>query len=78
MTAMPSGDDLFKGRHFDGGIIVLRARWRVRYKLGCRNLMEMMAEPDVCRSYDHHALGPARVPEFEQRWNRFARQVRGS
>ena len=59
MAAMPSGDDLFKGRHFDRGIIVLRARWRLRYKLGCRNLVEMMAEPDVSRSYDHHALGPA-------------------
>ena len=59
MTAMPSWDDLFKGRHFGRGIIVLRARWRLRYKLGCRNLVEMMAEPDVSRSYDHHALGPA-------------------
>ena len=59
MTAMPSWDDLFKGRHFGRGIIVLRARWRLRYKLGCRNLVEMMAEPDVSRSYDHHALRPA-------------------
>ena len=59
MTAMPSWDDLFKGRHFGRGIIVLRARWRLRYKLGCRNRVEMMAEPDVSRSYDHHALGPA-------------------
>lgn len=56
---MPSGDDLLKGRHFDRGIVVLRARWRLRYKLGCRNPVEMMAEWDVSRSYDAHALGPA-------------------
>jgi transposase-like protein len=32
----------------------------------------------VSRSYDDHALGPSYVPEFEKRWNRFARQVGGS
>jgi hypothetical protein len=31
MTAMPSGDDLFKGRHFDGEIFVLWVRGHLRY-----------------------------------------------
>jgi transposase-like protein len=31
MTAMPSGDDLFKGRHFDREIFVLWVRWHLRY-----------------------------------------------
>ncbi len=40
---MLSVDDLFKGRHFDREIIVLRVRWRLRYKLSDRDLVEMMA-----------------------------------
>jgi transposase-like protein len=63
-----------KGRHFDQEIIVLCVRWYLRYKLSFRDLAEMMAE---------RGLSPAHttimrwiqcyVPEFEKRWNRFAR-----
>ena len=31
MAAMPSGGDLFKGRHFDRKIFVLWVRWHLRY-----------------------------------------------
>ena len=31
MTAMPSGDDLFKGRHFDREIFVLWVSGHLRY-----------------------------------------------
>ena len=67
-------DELFKGRHFDREIIVLCVRWYLRYKLSFRDLVEMMAERELSRAHttimrwiQHYA------PEFEKRWNRFAR-----
>src|SRR6202041_3232107 len=67
-------DELFKGRHFDREIIVLCVRWYLRYKLSFRDLVEMMAErglslahTTIMRWIQHYA------PEFEKRWNRFAR-----
>src|SRR5580693_4460125 len=67
-------DELFKGRHFDSEIIVLCVRWYLRYKLSFRDLVEMMAErglslahTTIMRWIQHYA------PEFEKRWNRFAR-----
>ena len=69
-------DELFKGRHFDREIIVLCVRWYLRYKLSFRDLVEMMAErglslahTTIMRWIQHYA------PEFEKRWNRFARPV---
>ena len=77
--AEQSGErNLFKGRHFDRGIVVLRARWRLRYKLGWRNLVETMAEPDVFAHTTIMRCVPRHVPEFEKRWNRFAWEFRGS
>jgi transposase-like protein len=71
--------EVFKGRHFDAAIIVLCVRWYLRYKLSYRDLAEMMAERGVSvapstilRWVQHYA------PEFEKRWNRFARPVGGS
>ena len=67
-------DELFKGRHFDREIIVLCVRWYLRYKLSFRDLVEMTAErglslahTTIMRWIQHYA------PEFEKRWNRFAR-----
>src|SRR6202042_2884908 len=67
-------DELFKGRHVDREIIVLCVRWYLRYKLSFRDLVEMMAErglslahTTIMRWIQHYA------PEFEKRWNRFAR-----
>ena len=37
-------EELFKGRHFDHGIVILCVRWYLRYKLSLRDLVEMMAE----------------------------------
>ena len=72
-------DELFKGRHFDGEIIVLCVRWYLRYKLSYRDLVEMMAErglslapSTILRWVQHYA------PQFQKRWNRFARPVGGS
>ena len=67
-------DGLFKGRHFDQEIIVLCVRWYLRYKLSFRDLTEMMAERGL--SLAHTTIMrwiQCYVPEFEKRWNRFAR-----
>jgi transposase-like protein len=67
---------MFKGRHFDQGIIILCVRWYVSYKLSSRDLSAMMLERGV-------AVAPSTifrwvqryVPEFEKRWDRFSRPV---
>ena len=76
---MLSVDDLFKGRHFDREIIVLRVRWCLRYKLSFRDLVEMMAERRLSLAHATIMRWVQRyVPEFEKRWSRFARQAGGS
>src|ERR1700761_7558182 len=76
MARLPNVDDLFEGRHFDREIIVLCVRWYLRFKLSFRDLWEMMAERGVSMAHTtimrwvHHY-----TPEFERRWNRFARLV---
>ena len=71
---MPNMDELFKGRHFDREIIVLCVRWYLRYKLSFRDLVEMMAERGLSLAHTTIIRWIQRyVPEFEKRWNRFAR-----
>jgi transposase-like protein len=69
-------DELFEGRHFDRDVIVLCVRWYLRFKLSYRDLVEMMGErclsmarTTIMRWVHHYA------PEFERRWNSFARPV---
>jgi hypothetical protein len=74
MAGFPSLAELFDGRHFDREIIVLCVRWYLRFKLSFRDLVEMMAERNLSMAHTtimrwvHHY-----APEFERRWNRFAR-----
>jgi transposase-like protein len=69
-------DELFEGRHFDCAIIILCVRWYLRFKLSFRDLVEMMAERGLSMAHTtimrwvHHY-----APEFERRWNRFARSA---
>jgi len=76
MAGFPGLDELFEGRHFDREIIVLCVRWYLRFKHSLRDLVEMMAERGLLMAHTtimrwvHHY-----VPEFERRWNRFARPV---
>jgi transposase-like protein len=69
-------DELFEGRHFEREIIILCVRWYLRFKLSFRDLVEMMAERGLAMAHTtimrwvHHY-----VPEFERRWNRFARSA---
>jgi transposase-like protein len=76
MAGFLSLDELFEGRHFDREIIILCVRWYLRFKLSFRDLVEMMAERGLSMAHTtimrwvHHY-----APEFERRWNRFARPV---
>lgn len=66
----------FRGRHFDHTGIVLCVRWYITYKLSDRDLVEMMAERGVAVSHTTILRWVQRyVPEFEKRWNRYARPV---
>jgi transposase-like protein len=70
---------LFNGRHFNHEIITLCVRWYVTYKLSYRDLVEMMAERNV--DVVHTTIMrwvQWYVPEFEKRWQRFARSVGNS
>src|ERR1700685_4014072 len=67
-------DRLFKGRHFGQEIIWLGVRWYLRYKLSFRDLAEMMAERGLFLAHTTIMRWiQCYVPEFEKRWNRFAR-----
>ena len=76
MGESKSVDGLFEGRHFDREVIILCVRWYLRFKLSLRDLVEMMAErglsiahTTIMRWVQHDA------PEFEKRWQRYARSV---
>jgi transposase-like protein len=76
MTGLLGLDELFAGRHFDREIIIICVRWYLRFKLSFRDLVEMMAERGLSMAHTtimrwvHHY-----APEFERRWNRFARPI---
>jgi transposase-like protein len=70
---------LFRGRHFDGPIIILCVSWYTSFKLSLRDLVIMMADrgirlthTTILRWVQHY------LPEFEKRWSRYARPVGGS
>jgi transposase-like protein len=67
---------LFKRCHFDGTIILLCVRWYLTYKLSYRDLGEIMAERGVDVAHTTILRWVQRyVPEFEKRWQRYARPV---
>jgi transposase-like protein len=68
--------ELFKGRHYEREIIILCVRWYLRFKLSLRDLVEMMAERELSMAHTTILRWVQRyAPEFEKRWNRFARQA---
>ena len=51
-------------------------RWYLRYKLSLRDLVEMMNECGLTMSHTTIMRWVQRyVPEFEKRWNRYARKA---
>ena len=79
MAGFLSLDELFKGRHFDREVVVLCVRCYLRFKLSYRDLVEMMAQRGL--SLAHTTIMRwvhSYAPEFERRWNRFARPAGSS
>jgi transposase-like protein len=79
MSRFVSVEELFRGRHFDQGIVILCVRWYLRFELSYRDLVAMMGErgieiahTTILRWVQYY------TPEFEKRWNRYARTVGGS
>jgi hypothetical protein len=56
---------LFKGRHFDGQIIILRVSWS--FKSSLRDLVMMMTDRGISLTHTRFTLGPALPTEFEKR-----------
>ena len=50
---------LFKGRHFDGQIIILCVSWYTSFKLSLRDLVIMMVDRGNTLTHNDSALGPA-------------------
>src|SRR5207249_6148085 len=79
MRRRPAAVDLFKGRHFDREIIVLCVRWYLSFKLSSRDLVQIMSERGIALAHTTILRWVQRyVPEFEKRWNRYARPVNGA
>jgi hypothetical protein len=73
MGKLKSVEELFKGRHFDRGIVILCVRWYLRFKLSLRDLVEMMAERGLSMAHTTIMRWVQRyAPEFEKRSRRFA------
>src|SRR5882762_9006143 len=69
-------DPIYRRRGFDAEIIELCVRWYISYRLSYRDLVELMADRGVAVSHTTIMRWVIRyVPEFEKRWNRFARPV---
>jgi transposase-like protein len=67
---------LFRDRHFNAEIITLCVRWYITYKLSYRDLQAMMAERGISIAHTTILRWVQRfVPEFEKRWQRYARPV---
>jgi transposase-like protein len=79
MTKPIVRDPIYRRRRFDAEIIELCVRWYITYRLSYRDLQAMMAERGIVVSHSTILRWVIRyVPEFEKRWNRFARPVNTS
>ena len=76
MTEPAAAQELFRARHFDQEIIVLCVRWYLTFKLSSRDLVQMMAERGIGLAHTTILRWVQRyVPDFEKRWNQYARAV---
>src|ERR1035438_2072534 len=76
MTKPIARDPIYRKRAFDADIIELCVRWYITYRLSYRDLVEMIAERGVQVAHSTILRWVTRyVPEFEKRWNRFAKAV---
>ena len=76
MTKPIARDHIYRRRRFDAEIIELCVRWYITHRLSYRELAAMMSERGTIVSHTTILRWVIRyVPEFEKRWNRFARPV---
>ena len=74
MGKLVSTEKLFERRHFDREVIILCVRWYLRFKLGFRDLVEMMAERGLSIAHTIILRWVQRyAPEFERHGRQFAR-----
>jgi transposase-like protein len=79
MKSAKQRDGIYRGRRFDAETIELCVRWYISYKLSYRDLVAMMAERGIAVSHTTIMRWVIRyVPEFEQRWSRYARRTHSS
>ena len=79
MTQPIERDPIYRGRRFQTETIELCVRWYITYRLSYRDLAAMMAERGVVVSHTTIMRWVLRyVPEYEERWNRYARPVNSS
>jgi transposase-like protein len=79
MTLARPRDPIYPNRRFVGEIIELCVRWYITYWLSYRDLVAMVAERGVEVSHTTILRWVARyVPEYEARWNRWARRLNRS
>jgi transposase-like protein len=73
---LPHASSLSRGRRFDRTVIIPCVRWYITYKLRYRDLVDVMAERGVDVSHTTIPRWVRRyVPEFEERWQCYARLV---
>jgi hypothetical protein len=79
MTRAIRRDAIYRGRRFQSEVIELCVRWYITYRLSYRDLVAMMAERDIKVSHTTIMRWVLRyVPEFEERWARYAQRVKPS
>src|ERR1700756_514247 len=79
MSGFVPVEELFRGQHFDQEIVVLCVRWYLSFKLSYRDLVAMMGERGISLAHTTILRWVQQyTPEFQKRWNRFARPVGGS
>ena len=67
MQQFVSVEALFKGRHFDGQIIILCVSWYTSFKLSLRDLVIMMADRGIALTHTTILRWVQRyLPEFEK------------
>src|SRR6187549_4156330 len=79
MTRRLPRDPIYCRRQFPAETIEQCVRWYITYRLSYRDLVAMMAERGVVVSHTTIMRWVLRyVPEYEERWDRFARPVNSS
>jgi transposase-like protein len=79
MTKAIARDPIYRRRRFQSELIELCVRWYLTYRLSYRDLVAMMAERGITISHSTILRWVQRyVPEFEKRWDRYARPVHSS